>query len=1005
MNKKIFASALLAIAAFASMNASAAITYGNSLAVGANQQTANAVAAPGGASVRANDITLMPLADGDLQPASTSAGKTGQVVLRLPKGLNFDGAPTYKVTPATATMGLTLKDSAGDPTLDAPEVIMSDANGDGGMDRAVINVARKNLVATNGRGDTLTISVNIAVDAGVAKGVKQATINVEGGVATVNLVEVVTALAEPLNVTALTAADVRSQSAQTLTITSKPFIITIPKGTKGQTKLTFKPSTGMKFSDNRTSRAGTSTLTVNLLSPSVQTPFTAASYGSNLTAGSSATASIVLTVTGTATYTLPEDVQVKFDMSSMQLSTSSTTGERGLALSGLVTGTVPFANVSKSGSSAAMTAKEKIPTIVVGGAAVVTLPKITITENFAGDAIPVGGTATITLTPSAGLKFNLAQSATVSAGFTNATPTLSAAGVLSLSITHTAGSTTKTLTIGNLRATVAKTTTPGTMTVTVGSSATNGPKSQVITAATAVALGTVSTALPAKYTQIKTGPGKAGNQSSIEIKETTYGAITRNAQSVSTPAHISFTPSSNATITAVTFTYSGYAAGTSPTIAITTRCNVDAVGSATFICPVEAESSAVVPGTSTVTAKVTWTAKATAAVGSDVVLTLGGNAGVSGEHKVGTVGVTTKAAVSGAIPDVKPGSLTAASLATVTITEMFTGAVSATSGTNFRLLAPAGVSFQTGAAGAGISSAAISSTFRPNDTLTLAKNASTNTITFTAKAIFADTVPSGLVSFELVDGNTDNKNLSNITAATLQLAYADGTLEKLDAGKDASVNVGFSVSSTAKGGLTPYTVTSSDSKVGSPTITGSVVTVNGKAVGVATITVTDALGATSQYVVTVSAGAAEPEQGKATKSSDGEDSAATFTGGASIDGGTTYSSEITTADEVTINATINVDPADVGKKGGIHAVALTPVGLLMLNADGTWEVWDGEIASIATYQEEAKLAASYKVPLYSGAITAGKWRFAVIYSTIVDGKVEKLVYTTKAALLTVKEAE
>jgi hypothetical protein len=425
-----------------------------------------------------------------------------------------------------------------------------------------------------------------------------------------------------------------------------------------------------------------------------------------------------------------------------------------------------------------------------------------------------------------------------------------------------------------------------------------------------------------------------------------------------------------------------------------------------FICTVSTESSAVTVGTSTVNVTVGWASKSSAATGSNVTVELSGNAGVSGSFVVTNIGASTLTTV-GQIPDVKPGSLTAVKLAPVTITGQFANAVTDTVGASIRLLAPAGVAFQDAASvqtSTSIGTATISSTFRPNDTLTM-QIAKTATITFTPKAIISNESASGLISFELVDGDIDGKNLATIMPATLELAYVDGTLEKLDAGKAKDVNVGFSVSNTVEGGLAPYTVASSANTIATPTISGSVVSVEGVAAGAATITVTDALGATSSYVVNVAAGAAEPAQGKATKASDGSESAATFTGGATIDGGTSYTSEITTADEVTINATVNVDPDDVGKEGGIHAVALTPVGLLMLDSDGTWVKWDGKLTSIATYEEAEELVASYDVPLYSGAITAGKWRFAVIYSTIVDGELEKLVYTTKAAVLTVTDAE
>ena len=58
MNKKIFATALLAIAAFVSTGASAAVTFGDSTdAINASGQDANAIVSQGG-TARANDIVL-----------------------------------------------------------------------------------------------------------------------------------------------------------------------------------------------------------------------------------------------------------------------------------------------------------------------------------------------------------------------------------------------------------------------------------------------------------------------------------------------------------------------------------------------------------------------------------------------------------------------------------------------------------------------------------------------------------------------------------------------------------------------------------------------------------------------------------------------------------------------------------------------------------------------------------------------------------------------------------
>jgi hypothetical protein len=1006
MNKKIFASAILAVTALISSSAFAAITLKSSVGntTDGYSQNANAVIAAGGDSVRANDIVVSMSADGDL-PIKTT-GVNGTLVVRLPKGINFDGAPTFGIRSLTPSVGLTLKDSAGDPTLTDPAVTMSDANGDGGMDRAEISIARTNVAL-----QTLTISINITADSTVTKGTKNATVTSEGSVFTSTIVDVLTGFQEPLFTSSLALVSNIDQSNQltTPTITSRYAIVTIPKGTASGTKLTFTPDTGVHFlagggEGSDPNFDGTSTITATILSPTAAGAYPSGPLSGSLTINANTlgtkTVSISYVVTGTATATLPEDMQVKLTISQVALKATTTTGERGLKLSGAVTGSWPLVKVAANGSAAAV--KGSLTKIVSGGAAVQTLPPITITENFAGDTIGAPGTATITLTPSKGLSFNLGASATVSAGFWNATPTISATtGALSFTLNSSGAS--KTLTITGLRATATKGTAAGTATITVTGSRASAPKSDVLEVANIVDLGTVSVGLAATYKTKMTGPAGPANTTGIVLKETTYGAISRSNATASTPAYISFTPSSNATISAVSFSFAGYAAGATPTIGITTACAVDSVGSAVWICPVEGESSAVVAGTSTVTANITWSATAKAAIGTDVLITVGGNSAVSGEIKAGTVGQTTKAEVSGAIPDVKPGSLTASTLATVKITELFTGAVSATAGTKFRLLAPAGVSFQDGTGMATLSSSAsaadISSTFRPNDTVTYTKTVATATVTVVAKAIVASGT-SGLLAFELVDGDVDGKKLSNIAPATLDLAYADGTLDKLDAGKAAAVNVGFSVSNTVEGGLAPYTVASSAKTTATAEISGSTVTAKGVAAGAATITVTDALGATSTYVVTVSAGAAEPEQGKGTKASDGSESAATFTGGATTDGGTTYTDAITTADEVIINATINVDPEDVGEEGGIHALVLSPAGFLMLESDGSWVPWDGKISSVATYLEAEELAATYSVPLYNGTIaTAGKWRFAVIYST-ADGK---LVYTTKAAVITVSE--
>jgi hypothetical protein len=91
MNKKIFATALLAIATFVSTGVSAAVTFGDSTdAINASGQDANAIVSQGG-TARANDIVLGIGSGG----STGDLPKDGEIIVRLPAGLNFDGAPFF----------------------------------------------------------------------------------------------------------------------------------------------------------------------------------------------------------------------------------------------------------------------------------------------------------------------------------------------------------------------------------------------------------------------------------------------------------------------------------------------------------------------------------------------------------------------------------------------------------------------------------------------------------------------------------------------------------------------------------------------------------------------------------------------------------------------------------------------------------------------------------------------------------------------------------------------
>ena len=83
MNKKIFATALLAIAAFVSTGATAAVTFGDSTdAINFSGQNANAIVSQGG-TARANDIVLGIGSGG----STGDLPKNGEISVWLPGGV------------------------------------------------------------------------------------------------------------------------------------------------------------------------------------------------------------------------------------------------------------------------------------------------------------------------------------------------------------------------------------------------------------------------------------------------------------------------------------------------------------------------------------------------------------------------------------------------------------------------------------------------------------------------------------------------------------------------------------------------------------------------------------------------------------------------------------------------------------------------------------------------------------------------------------------------------
>lgn len=993
-----YAKAIIAAATLVSSGAFAALTLDDSAngdTISSTVQASTALVKIGGASARGNEIELDMTAAADLAVADT-------VVFRVPVGVNFVGAPTFKVTPETAGVGVSLKDSAGDPSLTSPLVTLTDTNADGLMDRASVVVATANLVAGSGGGDKISMQADITAASTVTAASIVSSVIVTGNLALTASIGTATASDVAFKVTGTAITEPQTAVTDVL-VSGISTRITIPKGTAAGKTITLTPDAKVAWSNDA---VGT-TITWTVSTPLTTNPMTpTATFTARGAQNSTATVTLTLAAATTA------DTQVNIIISEANSGAQTTTGNKGVTVAGTagVSGAISLFKVVANGSEAKYTDPSATVSVIVGGAlSPQSIPDITVTEQYNLD-MSVGGTFTITAPT--GLKF--VSGGTAIAGTLTGTLSVNAgSGSITATVTHNGAS--KTFSITGITAVVDAGTT-GALSVTVNSpnsSLSYGPSNDVIAVANAVARGSVTPAGPLTAAQKKVGLGSGKTETStITLKETTYGALTKkNAASstttsggvsttTTTKAAIDLTPSSNAEISAVALTFTNYAAGTSPTISACVASTSTTDDS--WQCEVTSESTAIVAGTSTISVAVTYATKSTAAVGDSVTIAVGGNVGVTAATlTVASVNATTKNTVTTVVPDFD-ASANAIEIATFTLAEVFTNAMTTTPGSKFRLLAPAGVTFATSSAGAtaaSISAGAVNSTYTANDTYLLTV-ALTGTVTVAdLDVVVSGSAASGLLSFDLVDGDLGGLNKSGITAGSLGLAY-NGLLPVLQAGSATdSVKTLYTVTRAVTGGLLPYTVATSDKTKATAVVSGSNVIISGVAAGASNITVTDALGATDVIAVTVTASAA---QTTATKLS-ANVGAATFAGGASKDGGATYATSFAaTTDTVTIVATVNIDPADVGKAGEVVVVVLSVqdgvLGWTYMNADSTFSTWDGVIASLGAAIDATALLSTHNVTVHNGTLAAGTYRVAVGYN--IDGGALK--YTTKAINITVQ---
>jgi hypothetical protein len=996
MNIFKYAKVIIAAATLVSSGAFAALTVDDSAngdTVASAAQGATAQVKIGGASARGNEIELDMTAAADIAVADT-------IVFRLPAGVNFVGAPTFTVTAATPGVGVSLKDSAGDPSLTSPAITLTDTNADGLMDRASVVAATANLAAGALGGDRISMQADITAGTGVTAGGITASVIVTGNLALTASIGNATTSDVAFKVTG--TAITEPQTAVTdVNVSGISTMITIPAGTAAGKTITLTPDSKVAWSND----AAGSTVTWTVSTPLSANPMTPTATFTAVAAQNS-TATLTLTLAAATTV----DTQVKLVISEANSGAQTTTGNKGVTVAGTagISGAISLFKVVANGSEAKYTDPSATVTVIVSGAGVAqTLPAITVTETYDLD-LSVGGTFTITASP--GMKFVSAGTATTNA----LTGTLSVnAGSASITATVTHNGASKTLSITGITAVVDAATT-GALSVTVdtasNSSLSYGPSSDVIAVANAVARGTVTATGPATASQNKIGltSGKTAT-STITLKETTYGSLTRqNAASTSstangvtttttTPAAFTLVPSTNATISAVAISAANYAGTSSPTIS---ACVASAsTADHSWSCEVTVESTAVVASTSTVSVAVTYASNSTAAVGDAVTLTIGGNVGITpAAFTVASVNIATKAALSGAITDAD-ASATPVEIGSFTIKELFDGAV--TAGKEFRIIAPAGLSFSASSAanGASVGTQTISSTFAPNDTVMLT-TVLTKTLTITGLDVYiASGAAAGLNGFTIVDGNVSGAEKAGITASTINLVYV-GLLPVLQAGSATdSVKTLYTVTRAVTGGLLPYTVATGAKTKATAIVSGSNVIISGVAAGAADITVTDALGATDLIAVTVTASAAQTTSTKLSANVGN----ASFAGGASKDGGATYATSFAAGtDTVTIVATVNIDPVDVGKAGEVVVVVLSVQGGVTswsyMNADSTFSVWDGKIASLGAAIDAAAFGTVHNVTVHNGTLAAGTYRVAVGY--YIDGGAIK--YTTKATNITVQ---
>ena len=927
MNKKFFQSTLAVVAMMFGVSALAQLMPNT-------DQYHPKVAAGGTVVMDHQSVTLV--APGNLMAADN-------VILRLPSGVNFVGTPRAIVTviddegvPVPVENAdaaeLALSDRAGEPAGSTGGfVTLSDGNGDGGYDRAQVDVI---IGGVAGEGVVFQGIISVSSDYDGEDSLVSRLFVRRGetfaGRGTHTLAEVQSAAMTVKPVAPQGMPPVVSNvNAPGVEFGSTTHLLTIPAGYEAENnRITVTLGPGLLF------EATPPTTTVTPLTDEAPTLTVAP-----IAAGNTAELSLAGDTTRETQYLIEYSGTLASAAQPRPVAVAA-------VYSGGISGSATIASLADAGTmvSLAMAADGDpaiVPVdVVIGGGSQVRLPSFVISGIFPNDVGTSDGndgdSDTITVTPAAGVTISGNPEATCAAG----TGTVDAAieddnnvSVLTLTITANCGDAdaevSDAITVTGLTATLASGAGAGPFALTLEGTADNFTAGIEVDVAQGVESGEVTVTRESEMPAL-VGPDTSGRVN-VLLTESTYGSLR-----VGEPeTYIIVIPSDNVSISSVQ----------SNTSSLQDRLPQIDNGepaiprNGSYVLTVLGESSSLEEDDA-VTLTINYVVNDDAAIGGTVSFAIGGTAGASGTITAATVTVNTVSS-AGPIPDVT-ASPNAVETATLTIMEQF--ATSLNNG-DYRLLAPSGIRF------AGGSGDGVRTTFETSDTLLVELDETSDTVVdaevVTPNVIVGPSAQAGRNAFFILDGNgslsAEDAERTNLTGGTVDLLYV-GELDDLDAGADIAIATGFSISQSVSGGLLDeeegevYSATSSDDEVATVAVSGDTLTVTGLSIGAGIITVTDELGNTDNILVEVVAAGAAPDL--TAVSSTGGETSATISGGVTVDGGVTYSEDgvVAAGDEISILFTINVESDHVGQEGDIYVAVLDVDTRTFFIIDGNSEV-------------------------------------------------------------------